>query len=106
MLEIILWALLAFFSAFGIVEFVKFAYTDWVDSEEYYHVVVCADKLKDNAEIAIRNAALATDCGSLIVLTDCKSEETREIYEKLLRKYSYIKIMNTEEYTKYIKQGI
>ena len=102
MLEIILWALLAFFSAFGIVEFTKFAYTDWVSSENYYHVVVCADKYNDDVEIAVRNAVFSTDCSSLIVVTD-NFESNREVYEKLLHRYDYVKLMNTEEYTNYIK---
>lgn len=103
MLEIILWSLLAFFSAFGIVEFVRFAYSDWTSSEEYYHVVICADKFNDDVEMAVRNAILATDCGSLIVVTDYGLEENPEIYEKLSRKYAHIKLMNTEEYIKHIK---
>ena len=102
MLEIILWSLLAFFSAFGIVEFTKFAYTDWVSSENYYHVVVCADKYNDDVEIAVRNAVLSTDCSSLIVVTD-NFENNREVYEKLLHRYSYVTLMDTEEYTNYIK---
>ena len=102
MLEIILWSLLAFFSAFGIVEFTKFAYSDWVSSESCYHIAVCADKYNDDVEIAVRNAILATDCGSLIVVTD-NFETNRAIYEKLLQKYNYIRVMNTEEYTNFIK---
>ena len=91
MLEIILWALLAFFSAFGIVEFTKFAYTDWASSESYYHVVVCADKYNDDVEIAVRNAVFSADCSSLIVVTD-NFESNREVYEKLLNMQFVVKI--------------
>ena len=103
MSEIILWSLLAFFGAFGIVEFARFVYTDWNCSQNDFHVVVCADKFKDNIEIAIRNVLLATDTSSLIVIMDSPSAEDSEIYKKLLKKYSFIKLMKTEEYIEYIR---
>ncbi len=103
MSEIILWSLLAFFGAFGIVEFIRFVYTDWSCSQKDFHVVVCADNFKDNVEIAVRNALLATDTCSLIVIMDSPSADDREICEKLLKKYSFIKLMKTEEYIEYIR---
>ena len=103
MSEIILWSLLAFFGTFGIVEFIRFLYTDLNCSQKDFHVVVCADKFKDNIEIAVRNALLATDTCSLIVIMDSPSAEDMEVYEKLLKKYSFIRLMSTEEYIEYIR---
>ena len=104
MSEIILWSLLAFFGAFGLVEFVRFVYTDWNSSEHDFHVVVRADKTKENMESAIRNAVLSTDSKTVIVLTADTTEDERYILEKLQEKYTYIEVMKTEEYIDYLKK--
>lgn len=104
MSEIILWSLLAFFGAFGLVEFVRFVYTDWNSSEDNFHIVVRADKAKENIESAVRNAVLATDSKSVIVLANSTTEDESYILEKLQEKYSYIEIMKTEEYIDYLKK--
>ena len=102
MSEIILWSLLAFFGAFGLVEFIRFVYTDWNSTSEDYHVVVCADKAGENLESVVRNTILSTDTLSVIVLSDNRAEN--EVLEKLKNKYSYLEIMKTEEYIDFLKK--
>ena len=104
MSDIILWSLLAFFGAFGLVEFIRFVYTDWYSSQNDFHIVVCTEKVKDNIEGAIRNAALTTDNHSIIVLCDIADSEQGLVLEKLKEKYGYIEIMKTEEYIDYLKK--
>lgn len=104
MLEIILWSLLAFFGAFGLVEFIRFVYTDWNSSEEDFHVVIRADKAKENLEAVIRNTLIATDSHSIIVLANSPDRDEGYILEKLQEKYSYIEIMETEEYIDFLKK--
>lgn len=103
MTEIILWSLLAFFSAFGIVEFIRFLYADWCCTENNSHIVIFADDYENNIEIAVRNVLLSTDAKELVVIIDNPSADDLEIYEKLSKKYSYIKLMETEEYIEFIK---
>lgn len=100
MSEIILWSLLAFFGAFGLVEFIRFVYTDWNNSQDDFHLVVRSDKSSENTESILRNAILATDCKSIILLT----EDTGIIIDKLQERYPYVEIMNTEEYINYLKK--
>lgn len=104
MADIILWSLLAFFAAFGLVEFIRFAYTDWNSSKDDFHVVVCTQKAKDNIEGAIRNAILTTDSRSIIVLSDTDDSAEICILEKLREKYEYIELMKTDEYIDYLKK--
>ena len=103
MLETILWILLAFFGAFGLVEFVRFAYTDWNCSERDFYVIIPTNNDCNNIEGAIRNAIIATDTRSLIVLSDATDSESIYILEKLHQKYEYIKIMSTDEYIRFLK---
>lgn len=98
MSEIILWSLLAFFGAFGLVEFIRFVYADWKSIERDFHLIVRGDKKTENAEVLLRDALLATDCKSVILLTDDKGYIT----EKLQEKYPHVEIMSTEEYINYI----
>lgn len=104
MSEIILWSLLAFFGAFGLVEFVRFVYTDWNSADNDFHVVVRGDKASENIETAVRNAVLATDSKSVIVLVNGITEDESYILEKLQEKYTYIEIMQTEDYINYLKK--
>ena len=103
MSEIILWSLLAFFSAFGLVEFVRLAYAEWNCPDEDFHVVLCANKFKDNIEGAIRSTILTVDVNSVIVVADFITAEDYSVYEKLIKQYPFIRIMNTEEYIDYIR---
>lgn len=100
MLEIILWSLLAFFSAFGIVEFVRFVYADWNSDKDDFHLVIRCGETSENTESVVRNAILASDCKSVILLTDRPGYVT----DKLQEKYPHIEVMNTEEYIDYLKE--
>lgn len=104
MSEIILWSLLAFFGAFGLVEFIRFVYTDWNSCENDFHVVVRGDKARENIEASVRNAVLATDSKSVIVLANDLTDEESLILEKLKEKYTYVEIMQTEDYINYLKK--
>ena len=50
MTDIILWVLLAFFSAFGVVEFIKFVYTDFKTEQNDFHVVVKGTGIEEEVE--------------------------------------------------------
>ncbi len=104
MSEIILWSLLAFFGAFGLVEFVRFVYTDWNNSAENFHVVIRVDKAKENIEAVVRNVMLATDTRSIIVLSNAPTDSESIILEKLQEKYSNIEVMETEAYIDYLRK--
>ena len=104
MSEIILWSLLAFFGAFGLVEFVRFVYTDWTDSAGDFHVVIRADKVRGNIEGVVRNTMVATDSQSVIILSNFPTEDERMVLEKLQNKYSHIEVMETEDYIDYLKK--
>ena len=103
MLEIIMWSLLAFFGAFGVVEFVRLIYTDVFYSSSNYHIVVSTRNNEDNIESVIRSAVLASDSPSFFVIDDNSSDETKTILEKLKNTYSYIKIVTYEEYADFLK---
>lgn len=102
MSEIILWSLLAFFGAFGLVEFIRFVYTDWKSGNDDYHVIVSTRNKEKNIESVVRNTILATDCSSVIVVDDHSPEETKNVLEKLKSKYSYIRIITIEEYMDFL----
>ncbi len=104
MSEIILWSLLAFFGAFGLVEFVRFVYTDWTDSADDFHVVIRADKAKENIEAVVRNTMLTTDSQSIIILCNAPTDNERLMLEKLQKKYLHIDVMETEDYIDYLKK--
>lgn len=104
MSEIILWSLLAFFGAFGLVEFVRFVYTDWSNSSDDFHVVIRADKVKEKIEAVVRNTILATDTQSIIVLSNTPTDNESVILEKLQEKHSHIEVMKTEDYIDYLKK--
>ena len=104
MSDIILWSLLAFFGAFGLIEFIRFVYTDWHSSEDDFHVVVCANKVGDNIEGALRNAAMSTDAASIIVISDTMEDDEITVLKKLQRKYPCMGVMKTEEYIDYLKK--
>ncbi len=103
MTEIILWSLLAFFGAFGLVEFIRFVYTDWNNSEDEFHIVVPGNKHTGCLEATIRNAMLATDFGKIIVIADDIDSEEKIILQKLQARYPHIEIMKTEEYISYLR---
>lgn len=102
MSDIILWSLLAFFGAFGLVEFIRFVYTDWNSSENDFHVVIRAEKVRHNIEGAVRNAVLLTDKQPIVILSETDDFEETYILEKLKEKFAYIEIMKTEEYIDYL----
>ena len=103
MSDIILWSLLAFFGAFGVIEFIRFVYTDWQGGYNHYHVVVSTRNNEDNIEAVIRNTILSIDCASVIVLDDNASKETKNILKKLKEKYSYIRIVTPDEYADFLQ---
>lgn len=103
MSEIILWSLLAFFGAFGLVEFVRFVYTDWSSTANDYHVVICAGRARENIEVAVRNAVLATDSKSVIILCNAPTDNESVILKKLQKQYPYVEIMSTEDYIDYLE---
>ncbi len=98
MSEIILWSLLAFFSAFGIVEFVRFVYTDWKSGENDFYVVIPADLAGDTIESVIRNTLISTGHHPVIVISDNTSADQLCVLKNLQKKYEYISILKTEEY--------
>jgi len=102
MAEIILWSLLAFFGAFGLVEFVRFVYTDWVNSADDFHVVIRADKAGKDIETIVRNTILATDSQSVIILCNEPTEDESMVLEKLQNKYLHIEVMKTNDYIDYL----
>ena len=104
MSEIILWALLAFFGAFGLVEFVRFVYTDWNNNDNLVHTVIRGDKVEDNIEYVVRNTLLSTDVGNIIVLKGDHPAEEDLVLKKLQEKYSHLEVMSTEEYIDYLKK--
>lgn len=103
MLDIILWSLLAFFGAFGVIEFVRYVYTDWKCGNDDYHVVVSTRNNEPNIEAVVRNTILSTDCASVIVLDDNSSSQTKSILEKLKERYSYIRIITPDEYIDFLQ---
>ena len=98
MAEIILWSLLSFFSAFGLVEFIRFLYADRQNRKDNTHIVVFDDGTEENIEMYLRNAIISVDCQDIILIT----EDSAYVAEKLQEKYPRIKIMTTEEYINYI----
>ena len=100
MSDIILWSLLAFFSAFGLLEFIRFLYTDFKNSDADFYMVVHCEETEDNIEGIIRSAILSTDCHSIIALTDNNSYIT----EKLAEAYPHIRFMTTVDYIEELKQ--
>ena len=103
MLDVFLWSLLAFFGAFGLIEFLRFVYTDCMRTYNDYHVVVSTRNNEANIEAVIRNTILSTDCASVIVLDDNASSETKSVLEKLKEKYSYIRIITPDEYADFLQ---
>lgn len=104
MAEIILWALLAFFGAFGLVEFVRFVYTDWNNNEGLVHTVIRGDKTNENIEYVVRNTLLSTDSGNIIIIKGEISTEDGEILNKLQEKYQHLEVMDIEEYINYLRK--
>lgn len=102
MSEIIMWSLLAFFGAFGLVEFIRFVYTDWNSEYGDYHVVISTRNKEENIESVIRNTVLATDCSSIIVISDEPTDKTLEILERLQTRYPYIRVITMEEYLDFL----
>lgn len=102
MLDIILWSLLAFFGVFGIIEFIRFVYTDWKECHNNYHIVISTKNKEENIEAVIRNTILATDSTLIIVIDDNSSAETKSILKKLRDTYNYIQIMNLDEYLDFL----
>ncbi len=100
MADIILWALLAFFGAFGLVEFVRFVYSDWNSSEKDFHVLIQSAKAGDNLEGIVRNALIETGGHPIVILSDSESD----VAEKLQNKYEHITLMSTDEYIKLLKE--
>ena len=102
MLEIIMWSLLAFFGAFGVIEFIRFIYTDWKNCRNYYHVVVNTKGKGENVEAIVRNAILATDAGSLLVIDDGSDDYVKKVLKKMTEKYAHIVVMTMEEYIDFL----
>lgn len=107
MSEIILWSLLAFFGAFGLVEFVRFVYTDWNSNEDDFYVVIHADKAGENLEAVIRNALIATGTHSVLVLNDDDNDDNLEkkfVLKRLQDKYENINIITMDKYIDLLKR--
>ena len=104
MSEIILWSLLAFFSAFGIVEFVRFVYTDWNSGQNDFYVIIPADGIGENLEAVVRNALIATGAHPIIIISNNADEEEAYILKRLEQKYEYISVLRTEEYIDLLKK--
>ena len=100
MSDIILWSLLAFFSAFGLLEFIRFLYADFKSQEKDYYLVVHSQGMEEDIECIVRNAILSTDCHSIIIL----SEISNAITDKLAERYPHIRFMTTEDYIEHLKQ--
>ena len=103
MSEIILWSLLAFFGAFGLVEFLRFVYTDWNGGCNDYHVVVSTRNKEDGIESVVRNTIMATASSSVIIIDDGTNSETGLILEKLKERYSYIRVLTFDEYIEFLQ---
>lgn len=103
MMEVVMWSLIAFFGAFGIVEFVRLVYTDIFFGSSNYHVVVSTRNNEENIESVIRSAIMSANSGSYFVINDNASEETKTVLEKLKNTYSYIKIVTYDEYADFLK---
>lgn len=104
MSEIILWSLLAFFGAFGLVEFVRFVYTDWNSNEDDFYVVIHADKVGENLEAVVRNALIATGIHPVIVLKNNAVGEQEYVLRKLQEKYENINIITSDKYIDLLKR--
>lgn len=100
MSDIILWSLLAFFSAFGLLEFIRFLYADFKSRENDYYLVVHSEGMEEDIECIVRNAILSTDCHSVIILT----QNSSVITNKLAERYPHITFMTTEDYIEHLKQ--
>ena len=104
MSEIILWALLAFFGAFGLVEFIRFVYTDWSNNDDIVHTVIRGDDAGENIESVVRSTLLSVDSGNIIVIKGDMFSEEDEILKKLQGKYPHLEVMDIEEYIDYLRK--
>ena len=100
MSDIILWSLLAFFSAFGILEFIRFLYADFKSSEDDYYLVIHCENREEDIECILKSAMLSTDCHSIVILTGSDSFVT----QKLAEDYPHIRFMTTDDYIEQLKQ--
>ena len=74
------------------------------NSADNFHVVIRADKARENIEAVVRNVILAADTQSIIVLSNTPTDNESVILEKLQEKYSHITVMETEAYIDYLKK--
>lgn len=102
MFDIILWSLLSFFSAFGILEFIRFIYSDWHCDYDSYHITVSTKNLGKNIESVLRNIILKTN-SPIIVIDDNSDQDIEFILKKLQNKYECIRIMSFNDYINFIQ---
>lgn len=102
MSEILMWSLLAFFGAFGVIEFVRFIYTDWKGGNNDYHIVVSTKNKCGNIESVVRNTILSTNARSLLVIDDSSDETVRDVLGRLAEKYTQIEVLTSDEYIDFL----
>ena len=82
------------------MEFIRFAYTDFKSGNNDFHVVVKGLGMEEEVEGILRNALLATDCKSVILLVETENDTT----DKLKEIFPYVQVMTTDEYIHFLKK--
>lgn len=102
MSEIIMWSLLAFFGAFGLIEFIRFIFVDCTSTADDCHLVVCAKNKGPAIESSLRNAVICANSRPVFVIDDGSDEDVSAVVGKLAEKYIQIEVLTVDEYIDFL----